>query len=515
MTEPTIVASSDELRSALSSAKPGAVIQLRTGAYPGVYTLSKPGVTLEPVPGESPRFTGPPKPIAGTKPIWLNLQSAAKGATVRYLAFERMGNIEGAKAYNDFGIQIGAPDVTIDTCRLQGMTKGVQVVGKASTGVTIIRNHIGPTYQANIVVATSYGVVRKLLITQNTLEASYIEDGVQTIQDFQAPNTETDVSNLGVIIYGNTIDSHGENALDFKGAALVVAEGNLIRHIAGSNDGPLGGWDTTSGMSIMHGANASKGQICQILVRNNDIQESSGGIRVFAGWKVVHNVLVSNNFSMAPAPHEGVGILQNGDASNAAIKNNLVAGHKGGDLVLSVDSPEFKNNPPFVGPGVALTTTLGDGSGRIVLLKDASYFTDWFGRMDLPPEVLYLKNQRCVVQAVDYSANTVTLDRDVEWQDGDPVFWRSPEPVVGFQSDDYIPPTEPPVEPTEPPVEPVEPPVETGTIILTVTIDATAEQAQAIRDAIEDGAISIGVAIGDVVVPGGVAVAGAVEDDEL
>jgi hypothetical protein len=370
--------------------------------------------------------------------------------------------------------------VIIDGCNLSGMTKGVQVEGDKSVNVSIVRNRIGPTYQANIVVGTSLGVVRGLLIAWNTLEKSYIEDGVQFVQNFSAADQLTDVSNIGAIVYMNVIQDQAENAIDLKGAAQVVIDGNIIRRISGSNDGPLppAGWNHKSPMAIMHGANASRGQVCRVLIRNNDIEDCSGGIRVFPGWHVVHNRVINNNYDPTGKPWAGVGIVQNGDATGVAIQNNHAAGNIGANTSFEAKSPTILNNPTDLEPGVALTVTRGAGASDMLPVLDANYFTDWFGRTGLPPDVLYLNGDRYEVKSVDYGGRMVQLDRSARWQEGDPVYWNDPAPVVGIQ-EEYAS--------TEPPIDPpiiVVPPEPTGppeTVTITLSLDVAPEVADALR----------------------------------
>jgi hypothetical protein len=470
------------LTAILKAAQPGDTIQLSGGNYPGTYDLRIPGITLEPVPNESPKFTGPAKPVAGTKPVWLKIWPTAKGTALLNLKLERLGDITKAKAFNDWGIVVSAPNVTVKGCWLSGMTKGIQIEGKASTGVTIISNTIDPTYQANIVVGTSYGVVRGLLIIGNVLRNSYIEDGIQFVQDFsEGVDQLTDVSNIGAIVYGNTIEDQAENAIDLKGAAQIVIAENKIRRIAGSNDGPLppAGWNHKSPMSIMHGANASRGQVCRVLIRNNDIEDCSGGIRVFPGWHVVHNRVVNNNFDPTGKAWAGIGIVQNGDATEVAVQNNLASGNLGVNVSFDASSSSILNNPPDLAPGVPLTYTRGAGAGDMLPVQDADYFTDWFGRDDLPPDVLYLNGERNEVESVDYDGRTVRLDHNATWQDGDAVYWNHPAPMTGIQ-EEYTPPVGPPV---DPPIDPTEPPIEvqTETVTITLSMDVTPEAAAVLR----------------------------------
>lgn len=465
---PTTTATPTTLQATLDAANPGDVLVLRSGDYPGEFTVRRPGLTLLPAPGETPVFVGPAKPDGGTKPTWLHIYPSAADAILHGLTFARDGDIASAKAFNDFGIIVEAPGVTITDCRLMGMVKGIHVKGRASTGVTIAQNHIGPTYQSSIVVGTSYGVVRGLLIAWNTLELSYREDGIQFMQDYDAANPAIDVSSLGTIIYQNTITDCNENAIDLKGAGLVVIHGNTITRTGGSNDGLLNGPNHNSNATIMHGKNATSGRI---LIRNNDLQNNCSGLRVYPGGVVVHNLIANNNYALDGAAWSGYGISQTNGAAGSAVKNNLVYGHKSADLTLT-DSLHNRCNTATPGPGVALTFVSGSGSGDVLPVIDAGYFTDWFGRKDLPADVIWLGGAQYEVLGVDYAANKLHLDRVATWTDTQPVTWRSATPQVGPLAGGVVvvdPPVDPPAD------------VEETVIVIIESQNLTRSRAEALR----------------------------------
>lgn len=516
-----LIANPSNLTALLAKAQPGDVLQLATGAYPGSFTLSTPGVTIEPAPGASPAFTGPPVPTTTAKPAWLHVTESAKGATLRNLVLLRDIPIAKVKPFNDYGIVIEAPNVTVDGCRLAGMVKGIHVKERTSTGFTIVHCHVGPTFQSNIAIATSYGVMRGGLIAWNLLELSCIEDGIQFTQNFEAADRERDVSNLGVVIYQNRIQEQAENAIDLKGAAYVVIDGNVIRRIAGSNDGPLNGWNTKSPMAITHGAGASSGSV---IIRNNDIQECAGGIRVWPGWKVYNNLIANNNFSRTGQPWAGTGILQRGGAEGAAVKNNLVAGHKAKDLDFADSSPDFECNPTEPGPGVPLTHLTGDGGiGNNVPVADSGYFTGWFGRGDLPPDVIWAGDAPYTVRGADNGR--LDLYRIMGTPVGTSVFWRSPSPVVGIQpeykpvepptspTEPTLPPTEPTTEPETPPVAPpVQPTLQQITLSFHITLSVASDVAATVKDAVGRAALHVETVI-DALPPGAVRVYDPGDDD--
>jgi len=487
------------LAAILAKVQPGDTIQLATGDYPGVYNLRTPGVTIEPAPNAAPTFTGPAK-LTTDKVAWLHIWPTAKGATVRNLLFWRGGDIATLfkAGWNDYGIVVEAPDVTITGCGLGGMAKGIHVKGKESTGGTITYNEIDPTIDSCIAIGTSYGVVRGLLIAWNKLSGSYREDGIQFMPNFDLTGDalEADVSNLGTIIYQNYIHDCNENAIDLKGAGLFVIDGNKFRRIAGSSNGAPD-WNHRSNGTIIRGAHTSTGPG---IIRNNDCQDCCSGFWLFAGWKVYNNTVQNNNWSPWDT-WQGTGISQRGDLKGAALVNNLVSGHLKTNLELT-DTSISRNNPTEPGAGVELTYCEGQRDTSELRVKDASYFTDWFGQSDLPLDVIYLGGQPYKVLGVDYGANALGLDSRTKWQDGDPIYWRSPEPVVGIQPE-YKPvepptsppgPSFPPTDPTTPP-EPENPspapPTQPVTVSLNLTFDLSPAMAQGLREAVAAGTVRV------------------------
>jgi hypothetical protein len=575
---------------AFDRAEPGDTILLRAGKYRGTVTTDKPGQANAPIrvtawPGERAILTGGVtvaalviahpywefenftiEPTAGPsgKPAWVKVQPEAKGVVLRNLTLARNGDISKAKTWNDFGILIEADEVTVEKCRIYGMTKGIHVKGSC-TGVTITGCHIGPTFQSNIVVGTSFSTVRGLLISYNVLERSLIEDGIQFMQNFDAEVKEADVSNLGTIVYANTIRDHGENAIDLKGAGDVVIDSNVIYRIAGSNNGPLHGWNRGSFSTITRGKNSASGRL---IIRNNTIYNSAPAIRLLSQSKIYNNVLWWNNYDYTGSDSKSAGAVFSGVRQNeavvrdVAIKNNVIGGQRHGTMALYVDSAcdmdvdynvyaserwidkrtkavtsfaawqqaltqagfegcdqhsKVDNALAFVEvptkpngdhhtynfqlrtptPGGPLTTARTSGNGKIIAVKDASYFTNWFGRQDLPDEVIWVGQQAAKVEAVNHEKHQLHLDRALTWQEGDPIRWGSASPCVGLMARvdtllPPLPPVEPPVLPPEPPVTPPEPPVtppepptpvELERVRLVLEVHASKELAELLRQA--------------------------------
>ncbi|WP_250658135.1 hypothetical protein [Alkalimarinus coralli] len=63
-----------------------------------------------------------------------------------------------------------------------------------------------------------------------------------------------------------------------------------------------------------------------------------------------------------------------------------------------------------------LTTTRSKGSGTVVPVDDASYFSDGNGIVD--GDVIAVGTERVTVKGIDISRNEITLDRSISWSDG-------------------------------------------------------------------------------------------------
>jgi len=86
------------------------------------------------------------------------------------------------------------------------------------------------------------------------------------------------------------------------------------------------------------------------------------------------------------------------------------------------DNDDFHLQPtsPCIDAGGPLTTTVGSGSGTVVPVVDAMFFTNGYGLID--PDVIRIGTQRVSVVAVDYVADELTVDKPVVWTHAMPVY---------------------------------------------------------------------------------------------
>jgi hypothetical protein len=111
----------------------------------------------------------------------------------------------------------------------------------------------------------------------------------------------------------------------------------------------------------------------------------------------------------------------------------------GGNISLNpmfVNAPayDFHATPgsPVIDAGKPLTQTSSAGSGTVVTVADASYFTDGFGIID--PDQLQIGSQVVTIASVNYATNQITLASSISWAAGDPVSlpWLGSAPDMGI-----------------------------------------------------------------------------------
>jgi len=84
------------------------------------------------------------------------------------------------------------------------------------------------------------------------------------------------------------------------------------------------------------------------------------------------------------------------------------------------DDFHLQPTSPCIDAGGPLTTTAGSGSGTVVTVNDALFFTDGYGLID--PDVIYVGPERVTIVSVDPAANQLTIDRSITWGAGVPVY---------------------------------------------------------------------------------------------
>ncbi len=109
------------------------------------------------------------------------------------------------------------------------------------------------------------------------------------------------------------------------------------------------------------------------------------------------------------------------------------------------DDPQFENpenskyqlktSSSAIDKGIALTEVISQGSGTIIPVKDALFFTNGFGLID--GDVIKINSQELNIISINYDENLITVDQKISWIKGDKVFfnYKNKAPDLGvFES---------------------------------------------------------------------------------
>ncbi len=243
----------------------------------------------------------------------------------------------------------------------------------------------------------------------------------------------------GIASVGIYVDAYAHNQSD------VQVYQNKIENIAGV------------GISV---ASEEGGELQNVLVQRNTIAHCSDRAMVIHWTQkpdyviqniyVQHNTFVGNQEGLDIGAHalgsnihivnnifsqNGLYQMQNSSndlpANALHIRHNLLDGDNpswalfGDNYVL--DSPQFvdaaannfylTNNSPAINQGAFLTQTINAGSGNMLTVVDARFFSDAYGLTSGDEIRLEGETQNRQIVAVDIVQNTLTLAENIVWQD--------------------------------------------------------------------------------------------------
>jgi len=115
------------------------------------------------------------------------------------------------------------------------------------------------------------------------------------------------------------------------------------------------------------------------------------------------------------------------------IDHNLATWNANDEVYNDVrDDPEFADavgsdftlntNSPCIDAGDWLTTTDGGGSGNIITVHEANYFSPGLSTLSVSGDNIFVGDDTNLeITAVDYNAETITVNRSITWADGEAV----------------------------------------------------------------------------------------------
>jgi hypothetical protein len=349
------------------------------------------------------------------------------------------------------------------------------------------------TTEGNETLTISFAVNR-LQITNNILEShNFIGIDVLGKLPSQYPN--------GVIISGNTVKNNrgtkdAISAIYIDGAKNVTIENNAVYNNRGVGIDPsveqegftneniivrknrawnntdnfgLGGnyLGTTKNIRMVHNT-----AVTNITGRKSNVYLSKGTLNIaknnifyfdstgtFNMLKTMPSITTSPNLNYNnyyPASASGLWYWY-GD--NGSIYNSLSAYQSGtGQDAHSINSdPLFTNigdfdltlqaDSPAIDAGDFLTTTTSSASGTVIPVADARYFHDGYGISGVSGDTIMVGNNTVTVTDVNYSTNTITVNRIISWNNGDGVsyeFAGSAPDIGAYEHGGSVTPPPPP-----------------------------------------------------------------------
>jgi hypothetical protein len=228
--------------------------------------------------------------------------------------------------------------ITVEHCFIRGQVMGVVIAGTAPRFVTLRYDTLYAQGASNLVIISPEDGGSQLqgnLIEHCVIDTSFEEDNIQFEPNY-ADRKKT--YNHGTVIRGNRLGNAAENCIDFKGAALILVEGNILHGSSGDNDGPVDGPDDQGGAGFELGA----GDVtAHVIARNNIFWDNHTGGKVYDGYHYYNNTFLNNRKS-----YRGSNSNQSGNdysalhiwnivANRRAIINNIFVGQPNAGVLLA------------------------------------------------------------------------------------------------------------------------------------------------------------------------------------
>jgi hypothetical protein len=212
------------------------------------------------------------------------------------------------------------------------------------------------------------------------------------------------------------------------------AYGNRIYHNTFVNNGTAVGGSKNTGVFITQwgyiNVNISNNVVKNNVFYGNDLQGDGAQIRIDLWPTSYYNAQFFQSYMIAgncinTTPTMDISSL----AGVQSLKYyqgrypNLVRANRDDEpWFVNLDAGDYHlaSGSSAIDAGVPLTTTRVGGTGTVVPVVDASYFTDGFGLVSGDP-VKIGSNPAVRVLKVDYANNTLTLVQSINWVTGDPV----------------------------------------------------------------------------------------------
>lgn len=260
---------------------------------------------------------------------------------------------------------------------------------------------------------------------------------------------------------GIYIDAYGTNQSNIQvfdnevynifgvGIATASEEGGALENIIVSKNKVYNCDDR--GM-VIHWTNKPDYLIKNIYVHHNTFYNNGEGLDIGV-HSLGENINIFNNIFSQNSVYQMQYSSTDLDVNQLHVSNNLLDGMNpswalfGDNYIL--DNPDFldvstydfhlTNTSPAINQGSFLTETISSGTGTIIELEDAGFFTNGFGVRSGDFINLEGNNQQFEIIDIDNVNNTITINESTSWNVGDGIslIYNENIPDIGAFEYDY------------------------------------------------------------------------------
>ncbi len=452
------------LAKASEAAQPGDIVILLPGEYPGQLAPTVSGTAEAPIVFRS-------EPRLAARLIGTGDESHA--VVLRDLSHVRLEGLHVRPDPSDgrWILMQDCSQIAIEDCRMEDATGSMPMHFERSEQIQM-RNCVVQRYKGHNMFRVSH--CTRTLFEGNSISRT----GHSPMQLYP------DSSNRFMVLRGNVFHSAWGRPFEHFGTHDVLFENNIVTNAfnGGRSASSNAKFATTRGIFRFNRVFRNPHSpinlypFRDVWVRNlriyhNVFDDNGGrGIGVISSRDQVQDVLFLNNIFSRNDRH-GADLqltLGGGDAGQVRIVSNVITASDPGATVLrdygeqlTVRAMQEAHPERYVGnmdvsPGYVdpsgynhalaadsplrdaarhLAFAVGDGEGALIEVTDATCFYDGYGIDGEQGDLIAIgsPDQRARVLEVDHEASTLRLDRDVQWQDGDPVNlpWSGARPDIG------------------------------------------------------------------------------------
>lgn len=230
----------------------------------------------------------------------------------------------------------------------------------------------------------------------------------------------------GTHIYNNTIVNNGLERFEYEGTGVAITNHGLETELH----------DEVVKNNIIFGNLPGQGGAVHQLSLN---VTGSANNPPFAGTVIAGNLIESPHAEACEVALQNNGngdgncpiyVFEVGDANaawfNEKYPDAFYGNIEGDPLFTTYDAANntfdltLQSDSPAIDAGVALTVTKEAGSGTEIVVEDAGYFHDGYKGM-IDADTIVIGNETVTIVTIDYAANRITVDREIEWDANTPV----------------------------------------------------------------------------------------------